>query len=95
MLSGCETALGKRVRSNGLEGLAHGFLYAGSSRVLVSLWKVGDRATARLMAEFYGNLLNSGASPAAALREAQGWLRQQPGWEAPYYWAPFVLQGDD
>jgi CHAT domain-containing protein/tetratricopeptide (TPR) repeat protein len=95
VLSGCQTALGKQVRGNGLEGFAQGFLYAGSSRVLVSLWKVDDKATARLMAEFYRRLLKAGAPPTEALRQAQNWLRQQPGWEEPYYWAPFVLQGDD
>lgn len=95
VLSGCDTALGEHVRGNGIEGFAHGFLYAGSSRVLVSLWRVEDRAAAQLMAEFYRRLLAGGASPAAALRGAQAWLRGQPGREAPYYWAPFVLQGDD
>lgn len=95
VLSGCQTALGKQVRGNGLEGFAHGFLYAGSSRVLVSLWNVNDKATARLMAEFYRNLIEAGASPAEALRQAQNWLRQRPGWDQPFYWAPFVLQGDD
>jgi CHAT domain-containing protein len=95
VLSGCQTALGKQVRGNGLEGFAHGFLYAGSSRVLVSLWKVADRTTARLIAEFYRSLLTTGASPPEALRQAQNWLRRQRGWDEPFYWAPFVLQGDD
>jgi len=95
VLSGCQTALGKQVRGNGLEGFAHGFLYAGSSRVLVSLWKVNDKATARLMAEFYRRFLKTEASPSEALRHAQDWLRKKPGWDQPYYWAPFVLQGDN
>jgi CHAT domain-containing protein/tetratricopeptide (TPR) repeat protein len=95
VLSGCQTALGKQVRGNGLEGFTHGFLYAGSSRVLVSLWKVSDRATARLIAEFYRRLLKAGDSPTEALRQAQNWLRRQPQWEEPFYWAPFVLQGVD
>src|SRR5439155_4764672 len=70
-LSGCQTALGKRVRGDGLEGFAHGFLYAGSARVLVSLWKVDDKATSRLMAEFYRSFLKTDASPAEALSQAQ------------------------
>lgn len=93
VLSGCETALGEWVEGNGLEGFAHGFLYAGSSRVLVSLWRVDDRATARLMEEFYRVLLVEEVPPATALRSAQNWLRAHPQWEAPFYWAPFVLQG--
>jgi CHAT domain-containing protein len=47
------------------------------------------------MAEFYRSLLEEGASPAEALRQAQNWLRRQPAWEEPFYWAPFVLQGAD
>lgn len=93
VLSACETALGKEVRGEGLVGLSQGFLSAGAAAVLVSLWRVDDRATAALMERFYRRLL-AGASPAAALREAQDALRRETDWEAPYYWAGFVLQGD-
>ena len=65
----------------------------GAAAVLVSLWNVDDRATARLMEVFYRRLL-TGRTPAAALREAQVALHRGPGWRAPYYWAGFVLQGD-
>ncbi len=93
VLSACETALGREVRGEGLVGLTQGFFSAGASAVLVSLWQVDDRATARLMEGFYRRLLE-GESPAAALREAQLSLRRDTGWQAPYYWAPFVLQGE-
>lgn len=95
VLSGCETALGEHVRGDGLQGFAHGFLYAGSDRVLVTLWKVHDDSTARLMAELYRKLLREDLPPASALRQAQLWLRSQPQWTEPVYWAPFVLQGLD
>jgi CHAT domain len=62
--------------------------------VLVSLWEVDDQATAELMKAFYRGMLEHGQPPAAALRAAQEILRHQPAWEAPYYWAGFVLQGD-
>ena len=93
VLSGCQTALGPEVRGDGLLSLTRGFLYAGSSQVLVSLWSVDDEATAYLMAEFYRSMIQDGESPAAALRSAQRWMRQQPHWSAPYFWAAFVLQG--
>src|SRR5260370_41915710 len=49
VLSACQTALGKEVRGEGLVGLARAFMYAGAPRVLASLWRVPDQATASLM----------------------------------------------
>src|SRR5262249_29378577 len=69
VLSGCSTALGKEVKSEGLIGLSRGFLYAGAPRVLASLWKVDDAATADLMARLYRSMLGpKPLPPAAALR---------------------------
>ncbi|HSG41211.1 MAG TPA: CHAT domain-containing protein, partial [Thermoanaerobaculia bacterium] len=94
VLSGCETALGREIRGEGLVGLTQGFFYAGSARVVASLWRVQDRATAELMSRFYGAMLREGKAPAAALREAQLSIRRERRWRNPYYWAAFVLQGD-
>ncbi len=93
-LSACETALGREVRGEGLVGLTRGFLYAGSERVVASLWSVQDRATAELMRRFYRGMLAEGRSPAAALRAAQTSLSTDPRWRSPYFWAPFVLVGE-
>ena len=38
VLSAYETALGKDVRGEGLIGLTRGFMYAGSPRLIASLW---------------------------------------------------------
>jgi CHAT domain-containing protein len=94
VLSACSTGLGKDVRGEGLIGLTRGFLYAGASSVVASLWKVDDEATAELMKQFYANMLQHGMTPASALREAQNSIRKQPQWRSPYYWAAFTLQGD-
>lgn len=94
VLSACNSGLGKDVRGEGIVGLVHGFMYAGTSRVVASLWKVDDDATAELMVHFYKEMFNSKQSPAAALRRAQLAMWQQRRWHAPYYWAAFVLQGD-
>ena len=94
VLSACQTGLGKEVRGEGLIGLTRGFMYAGASSVVASLWKVDDEATAELMKRFYRNMLEDGMAPAAALREAQNSFRQHPIWSAPYYWAGFTLQGN-
>ncbi len=94
VLSACQTALGKDVRGEGLIGLTRGFMYAGASSVVASLWKVDDEATTELMKEFYSNMLEKGMTPAAALGAAQNSIRQDPRWSSPYYWAAFTLQGD-
>jgi CHAT domain-containing protein len=52
VLSACDTALGKEVKGEGLMSMVRGFMYSGTPRVLASLWKVDDEATAELMKEF-------------------------------------------
>ena len=94
VLSACRTALGKDVRGEGLIGLTRGFMYAGASSVVASLWKVDDEATAKLMKYFYTNMLQRGMRPAEALRSAQNTLRQDPNWQSPHFWAGFTLQGE-
>lgn len=95
VLSGCRTGLGKEVKGEGLYGMTRGFMYAGSKRVVVSLWDVQDQATARLMSDFYRGLLGTKRlNPAAALRAAQLAIWREGRWQAPYYWAGFVLQGE-
>jgi len=95
VLSGCRTGLGKEVKGEGLYGMTRGFMYAGSKRVVVSLWEVQDQATAQLMTDFYRELLGpKRVSTAAALRAAQIAIWREGRWTAPYYWAAFVLQGE-
>jgi CHAT domain-containing protein len=94
VLSACETGLGEQIRGEGMVGLTRGFLYAGSRRLLVSLWKVDDDATAALMTRFYQGLLQDKLSPAQALRAAQNHLRTNTNWDSPYFWSGFVLQGE-
>ena len=94
MLSACQTGLGREVRGEGLVGLTRGFMYAGSPRVVSSLWSVSDAATAELMTDFYAGMLRQHLRPAEALRRAQLAMWQRGRWSAPYYWAAFTLQGE-
>ena len=93
VLSACETALGKSEQGEGLMSLTRSFLHAGAARVLATLWRVDDEATAQLLRHFYRGLWHAGLSPAAALRQAQLAVRREPRWNSPFYWASFVLQG--
>ena len=94
VLSACKTGLGQDIKGEGLVGLTRAFMYAGATRVTVSLWGVSDSATAELMTRFYRGMLKEKLKPAAALRAAQVEMLTQTKWKSPYYWAPFVLQGE-
>jgi CHAT domain-containing protein/tetratricopeptide (TPR) repeat protein len=94
VLSACQTGLGKEVRGEGLMGLVRGFMYAGSPRVVASLWQVDDAATAELMKRFYRGMFQEKLPPSAALRAAQIEMLKRKHWQSPYYWGAFVLQGE-
>jgi CHAT domain-containing protein len=97
VLSACRTALGKDIRGEGLMALTRGFMYSGAPRVAASLWSLDDEATAALMSRFYRKVAKEGLRPAAALRAAQNEMRREDaarGWNDPYYWAPFQIQGE-
>ncbi|HZD10862.1 MAG TPA: CHAT domain-containing protein [Candidatus Binatia bacterium] len=94
-LSACQT--GRNVVAGGDEllGLMRAFIYAGAASLLLTLWAVEDRSTARLMDAFYRNL-QQGQAKAEALQSAQRQfiLESGNGFQAhPYYWAPFFLVG--
>lgn len=88
-LSACETGLGKVVNGDDVVGLNRGFLYAGARAIVASLWRVDDRATARLMRDFYRNLASM--DTVEALRQAQ--LAGRREFPHPFFWAAFQLTG--
>ncbi|MGB3507964.1 MAG: CHAT domain-containing tetratricopeptide repeat protein [Microcoleaceae cyanobacterium] len=94
VLSACETGLGEEVKGEGIVGLTRGFMYAGAPRVVVSLWKVNDEATAKLMSLFYEKMLVEKMKPVEALRAAQIEMLNSPKWQDAEYWAAFTLQGE-
>ncbi len=95
VLSACQTALGREIHGEGLVGLTRGFMYAGASRVVASLWQVDDQATAELMKRFYRGMLGKQRlSPAVALRQAQTEMSRDSRYRSPYFWAAFTIQGD-
>ena len=91
-LSACQTALGN-ITSDGVYGLQRGFKKAGANSILMSLWKVDDEATCLLMTEFYKNLIGEGKTKHKALELAKQTVRshKEKGWDAPKYWAAFIL----
>lgn len=93
VLSACQTALGQELRGEGLIGLTRGFLYAGASSVVASLWTVEDQATRKLMGLMYKHHLHDDLPVTSALHLAQREMALDPRY-SPFHWAGFVLQGD-
>ncbi|MCD9186252.1 MAG: CHAT domain-containing protein [Pyrinomonadaceae bacterium] len=91
VLSACETGLNNVVSGEELVGLASGFLAAGASSLIMSLWTVNDAATLEMMKNFYALLLK-GNGAAKSLQSAQ--LRLLEKNPHPYFWSPFVLTGN-
>jgi CHAT domain-containing protein len=92
-LSACETGKGI-VTGDGVFGLQRGLKMAGARSILMSLWKVDDRATSVLMTEFY-RLWLGGMSMHDALESAKKKVRSTKGWESPEFWAAFILLDGD
>jgi CHAT domain-containing protein len=96
VLSACVTNVGPQRPLEAGVTLAGAFLGAGSRGVMASCWSVDDRATAELMAKFFGAVRSekgTGQSHPEALKNARIAIRSTRGWEAPFYWAPFVYLG--
>ncbi len=88
-LSACETGLGDVANGDDVVGLTRGFLYAGASTVVASLWSVDDEATAFLMLRMYEHMQMHGRRD--ALRKAQ--IETRAKFPHPYYWASFYQTG--
>jgi CHAT domain-containing protein/Tfp pilus assembly protein PilF len=92
-LSACQTALGQQLRGEGIIGFPHAFLEAGARGVVMSLWRVSDRAASRYMEDFYREL-RAGRAPADAMLAVRQRRIAAGGADAhPSQWAPFVLVG--
>ncbi|HTE20310.1 MAG TPA: CHAT domain-containing protein, partial [Armatimonadota bacterium] len=99
-LGACESAANVLERGDEPLGLVPAFLVAGAGAVLATLWPVHRASAAWVMRRFYETLDDRGGGPEAivskarALRTVMLEAAEQPGWEVPYHWAPFVLTGD-
>ncbi|MBD3403700.1 CHAT domain-containing protein [candidate division GN15 bacterium] len=96
-LSACESGLGDVMAGEGVFGLSRAFVHAGADAVMMSLWRIADAQTARLMRGFYAEWLG-GKSKQEALRQAMLSMlkaaRTRHGHGHPALWAGFVLAGN-
>lgn len=93
VLSACETGRGALSIGQGIYGLRRSFLVAGAETLVTSLWSVSDRATGELMISFYNKLVREKKKRVEAMEEAMKEMKNQR--PHPYYWAPFIVLGQD
>ena len=92
VLSACETGLGDLEAGEGVYGLQRAFLVAGAKVLIMSMFKVDDEATQKLMLIFYQKWLNSGKLRESFI-DAKKELRTQ--YPDPIYWGAFMMIGQD
>lgn len=92
-LSACESGLGRVDRGDEVQGFPRGFLMAGSSALIASLWPVSDDAAELLMRTLYSQLAR-GTDLQRAMQAGQLAVLHQPRTAHPFFWAPFNLIGN-
>jgi CHAT domain-containing protein len=92
VLSACETGLGDISNGEGVYGLQRAFLVAGAKVLIMSMFKVDDESTQKLVLSFYQKWLATGnlrESFTAAKKEVR------VDYPDPYYWGTFMMIGLD
>jgi CHAT domain-containing protein len=92
VLSACETGLGDLEAGEGVYGLQRAFLVAGAKVLIMSMFKVDDDATQKLMLKFYQKWLNSNNLRQSFI-DAKKELRTE--YPEPIYWGAFMMIGLD
>ncbi|WP_157638193.1 CHAT domain-containing protein [Flexithrix dorotheae] len=91
ILSACETGRGENKVGEGVYGLQRALLVAGTNSIIMSLFKVSDEATQKLMLYFYKNWLEKKMDKRTAFIEAKKELRKE--YKDPIFWAAFIMIG--
>jgi len=92
VLSACETGLGEVSNGEGVYGLQRAFLVAGAKVLIMSMFKVDDEATQKLILNFYKKWLTTG-NMRQSFVDAKKELRVD--YPEPIYWGAFMMIGLD
>jgi CHAT domain-containing protein len=90
VLSACETGLGEVEAGEGVFGLQRAFLVAGARMLVMSIFKVDDDATQKLMLKFYQKWLTTGNMRQSFI-DAKKELRLE--YPEPIFWGAFMMIG--
>lgn len=91
-LSACETGRGEVKSGEGVYGLQRSFIVAGAQNVVMTLFKVDDAVTQKLVTLFYSEWIKTGEKRAAFNNAKKAILEE---YKDPIYWGSFIMVGLD
>lgn len=93
VVSACDTARGESASSEGQFGFAYGLNIAGNKDALLTLWPVGDQATAAFVSRFFHHLARGKLGhPKTLYTTKREFMKHPPAaWRHPRVWGAFVL----
>ncbi len=92
VLSSCESGIGKLAKGEGMMAINRGFLYAGASNMIFTLFKVYDQQSS-LLTQYLFEAILEGKTYAQSLQWAKLQLIKQKNSD-PKAWSGFVLIGE-
>lgn len=90
--SACSTGIGDSKIGAGDFSLSRPFHEIGTNTIVTTLWEVNDDVTAEFFKTFYNEWVKDGNSVLDAFENAKTEIKTK--YHDPYYWAPFVLEGN-
>jgi CHAT domain-containing protein len=94
-LTTCESSAGKLVKGEGLKGMTEALINAGAQRVVVTNWKIDEKASSQLMLDFYKNISQGIRVDSSLWLAKLNYLKTANDLEnGPSFWGGFVLFGN-
>ena len=96
VLSACESGIGRFNYGDGMMSMGKSFERAGVSASIMTLWKVPDRESGKIMQSFYKHLQDKNTISTALRKAKQEYLDSTDDelLKHPFYWAGFICYGD-
>ncbi|NER21377.1 MAG: CHAT domain-containing protein [Symploca sp. SIO1C2] len=94
VLSACDTGIGGLSAGDGIYGLRRALVLASAESQVISLWRVSDKGTKKLMEKYYTHLLDHKEGRSESLRKAQLEMLNNEDTSHPYYWGAFINSGN-
>lgn len=96
VLSACESGYGKLTKGEGIMSLGRNFIHAGSRSVIISLWKIEDKASQQLLTLFYKHFAYGHDKDYSIQQAKLDYLSTADNFTAhPAFWAGIVLIGNN
>lgn len=96
VLDACKTNNGKTVMGEGVINLSRSFFYNGTKSVMASLWNVNEKSGNKIVTGFFDNIKKGNTKSKALQKAKHKYLKTHQNSEiSPYYWASFVLTGNN